>query len=413
MSSTSFWQADCSTTTLPELAEGPLQGTHSTTVAIVGAGITGTAAALWLARAGIQVTVLEGRQVAAGASGRNGGFLANGTTGPYATTIARHGRAKARRIWTFTVRNHELAADLIAELAAQDWDCGYRRNGSLKLAASATELTAIREDERLLHEDGWEVETVELRDIPPRLRYFYRGGSYHPTNGEVQPVRYVAGIARLAAQAGALIYQASPVLTLSEQAGGVTLTTPQGTLHATHLILATNAWLPDLIAQLNPAWLPSWLVPVRGQIIATEPLSELIFPCPCSGDYGYQYWRQVAGRLIVGGWRNQSPSTENTSDETPGTQVQQYLDAFVHSTLNLPAVQITSRWAGIMGFAQDSLPLVGRLPGTHHTYLAGGYTGHGNAYTVHAGLLLSQLIQGQFPTDADLFDPARFTQANV
>src|SRR5579875_1648153 len=374
MGSTSFWQDDLSTDNLPGLATGPLQGTQYADVAIIGGGITGVAVALWLARAGVRVTVLESRRIAAGASGRNGGFLACGTTESYAATIERHGREKARRVWAFTVHNHELAAELIAELAGQ----------------------------------GWEVEPVGLRDIPPRLRLFYRGGSYHPANGEVHPVRYVAGIAMLAAQAGATIYQESPVHAIAEDEQGVTLTTPKGKLAAGRLVLATNAWLPEINAQLGLTWLARCITPTRGQVVATEPLDELVFPCPCSADHGYQYWRQVAGRLIVGGWRNRSFATENVADETPGDEVQQYLDAFVHETLNLPNVKIAARWAGVMAFSADALPLVGKLPGTRYCYIAGGYTGHGNAYTIHAAQMLGEMIQGKEAEDADLFEPGRF-----
>lgn len=407
MGSTSLWQVDLSTS---RLASDPLRGSRQADVAIVGAGITGTAAALWLARAGMKVAVLEAREIAAGASGRNAGFLANGTTSSYAHTIATHGREQARRVWAFTVRNHELAAGLIAELTGQGWDCGYKRNGSLKLAASPAEMTQLREDEALLREDGWEVESVGLRDIPPRLRLFYRGGSYHPTNGEVHPVRYVAGVALLATQAGAVLYQQSPVLSIAENEQGVTLTTPGGTLHAGKLILAANAWLPEIGTQLGLDWLARCITPTRGQVLATEPLEELVFPCPCSGDHGYQYWRQVEGRLVVGGWRNQSFKTEAVADETPGQEVQQHLDAFVHETLNLPGVKIAARWAGIMAFSNDSLPLIGHLPGTQHCYLSGGYTGHGNAYAIHAAWMLSELIQGRTCADVDMFAPARFAQ---
>lgn len=406
MKNISFWQADCPPG--QALAAEPLQGSCFADVAIVGAGITGTAAALWLAQAGAKVTVVEGREIAAGASGRNAGFLANGTTGPYADTIARHGRERARRIWAFTVRNHELAASLSAQLAEQGWDCGYRRAGSLKLAASASELAALRADEALLRADGWEVESVGLRDIPPRLRLCYRGGSYHPASGEVHPVRYVLGLAMLAVQAGATFYQTSPVLSLAETARGVSLTTRLGELHAGKLILAANAWLPALAAHLDQGWLAGCMTPVRGQMLATEPLAELVFPCPCAADHGYQYWRQVAGRLLVGGWRNRSFATEEIADETPGEPVQQHLDAFVHETLNLPQVGIAARWAGVMALAADALPLVGRLPGTQHCYISGGYTGHGNAYAVHAASLLSEIVQGREAEEAELFLPARF-----
>jgi gamma-glutamylputrescine oxidase len=406
MSRTSFWQAECPAGHF--LAAESLQGTGIADIAIVGAGVSGTALALWLARAGAKVAVVESREIASGASGRNAGFVASGTTGSYAATIARHGREQARRIWAFTVRNHDLVADLVAQLAEQAWDCGYRRAGSLKLAASASELAALREDEALLRADGWEVEAVGLHDLPSRLHLRYNGGSYHPTNGEIHPARFVVGLALLAAQAGATFYQTSPVLSLSETARGVSLRTPQGTLHAGKLILATNAWLPALAAQLGATWLATSLTPIRGQMIATEALDEQVFPCPCAADYGYQYWRQAAGRLLVGGWRNQSFATEEVADELPGARVQQHLDAFVHETLNLPQVGIAARWAGVMAFSADALPLVGRLPGTEHCSLCGGYTGHGNAYAVHAAAVLSELVQGNEPEGADLFAPSRF-----
>lgn len=409
MGSISFWQADLATNPLPEPPITPLQDEQDVDVAVVGAGITGLAAALWLARSGVRVALVEERQLAAGASGRNAGMVANGTTGPYAQVIARHGREKARRIWAFTVRNHELVRELVAEMAASGWDCGYRRNGSLKLAASASELAEIRTDEALLREDGWEVETVALRDIPPRLRYFYRGGSYHPANGEIQPARFVAGLALLAARAGAMIYQESPVLSLAEDERGVILTTPGGRLHAAKLILATNAWLPEMGARAGFAWLTTCVTPTRGQMVATEPLNEIVFPCPCSADHGYQYWRQVDGCLLVGGWRNRSFATENVLDETPGAEVQGQLDTFVHETLNLPGVRITTRWAGVMAYSSDALPLIGKLPGSYHCSLSAGYSGHGNAYAVAAAHLLSELIQGRAPDAVDLFAPARFT----
>ena len=66
MGSTSLWQAEVQATG-KALSIAPLLDTVQTEVAVVGAGITGTATALWLARAGIQVRVLEARSIAAGA----------------------------------------------------------------------------------------------------------------------------------------------------------------------------------------------------------------------------------------------------------------------------------------------------------------------------------------------------------
>ncbi len=115
MSSTSFWQAELQETPGLRGVEtvGPLEGDVEAEVAVVGAGITGMATALWLARADVAVRVLEARQIAAGASGRNGGFLATGTVEPYAAMIERLGREQARRLWAASVSNAELAVGLI------------------------------------------------------------------------------------------------------------------------------------------------------------------------------------------------------------------------------------------------------------------------------------------------------------
>src|SRR5215469_2902789 len=105
--STSLWQLEMKSQNLPFVTD-PVKGTLETAVAIIGAGITGAATALWLARAGIKVNVLEARKIAAGASGRNGGFISSGTTAPYSNVIQRYGRQLAKRLWAFTVRNQEF-----------------------------------------------------------------------------------------------------------------------------------------------------------------------------------------------------------------------------------------------------------------------------------------------------------------
>jgi gamma-glutamylputrescine oxidase len=409
LGSTSLWQTDLKESG-EALSNNPLQGTHETDVAVVGAGITGTATALWLARAGAQVRVLEARGIAAGASGRNGGFISNGTTESYATIIKRYGREHGRRLWAFTVHNHEHAVRFIEELEQSGWPCAYRRNGTLKLAAKEAELEQIIESVSLLNEDGWEAKVIRRNELPVQLRNAYFGGAYYPVNGEFHPARFVTGLAMLAKQTGAVFYDESPVVGITVDEGGVLLLdTPDGKLYARTLVLATNAWLPEIGALMGANWLSRCITPIRGQVIATEPISELLFPCPCSADEGYQYWRQLHdGRLVIGGWRNRSFDTEfQTFDETPNESVQRHLDAFVHETLNLPQVRVAHRWAGIMGFTPDRLALIGQLPGIPRCYIAGGYTGHGNAFAIQAGLLVSELVQGKMNADAELFDPAR------
>jgi gamma-glutamylputrescine oxidase len=406
MGSVSYWQAEAGAA-----AARPLRERVTADVAIVGAGITGVALALWLARAGLRPVVLEARETAAGASGRNGGFLLGGTAETYAATRERYGVERARRIWAYSAGNNAQAVELAGELDERGVATGFARNGSLRIALSEAELEEIRRSVALLAEDGWNAELLDRAALPERLQATYLGASYHPLDAEIQPTRFVRGIAALAAEAGAVYYDHSPVCAIAEDASGVGVTTPEGAVTAATLVLATNAWLGESGALLDAEWLSRVITPTRGQMLTTAPVVELRLPCPCYADEGYQYWRQLPdGRLAVGGWRNHAVASEVGLDETPNETIQRRLERFVHGALDLPDARIEHRWAGAMAFSADGLPLVGKVPGHEHIFLAGGYTGHGNAYAITAARVLTALIQGGTHTDADLFDPARFVR---
>ncbi len=412
--SLSFWQDEA------QLAPrySALEGQVHAEVAVIGGGITGAACALWLARDGVRVILLERETVAHGASGRNGGFLLAGTVETYDRAIALHGHERARRLYAFSVANNLMLRALIDELEARRWPTGYRHTGSLRLADTPEELVEIRAAARLLSEDGWATEVFDETRLPRRLRGHYMGGSFHPTDGEVQPVKLVSGLAKLAQEAGAIIYEQTPALSLQEMSDGVVIETPAGAARVQKAILATNAWLDDLLraqpeaasADDQPAPPSSAsggvVTPTRGQMLATAAIDERLFDCPIYAHYGYQYWRQLPdGRLLVGGWRDQAPDKDQLDPtQAPTDPVQQQLDRFVYQTLGLPAsTAITHRWAGLMAFTPNSLPVVGRAPGRQHIFLSGGYTGHGNAMAVRCARLVADLAIGQANPDADLF----------
>ena len=59
----------------------------------------------------------------------------------------------------------------------------------------------------------------------------------------------------LAQQAGAVFHDESPVVGITVDEGGVLLDTPDGKLYARTLVLATNAWLPEIGALMGANWL--------------------------------------------------------------------------------------------------------------------------------------------------------------
>jgi gamma-glutamylputrescine oxidase len=354
-------------------ARGPVD------VAIVGGGVTGCSAALALARGGLRARVHEARQIASGASGRNGGFALRGTALSYAAARERLGSERAAGLWRLT----ERYLDRMAELAGD----AFRRVGSLKLAADEAELDELKAEYEALGNDGFDVEWVD--DLGPRLARLYPAGLRHPTDGALQPARWVRRLAAEAAAAGAELTERNRVESLEE-------------LEAEHVVIATDGYTDGLLPLLDGA-----IGPVRGQVIVTEPLPELIYGCPHYARHGFDYWQQTEdGRLVLGGRRDVQLDAEFTGAEGLSERVQRALEDFGAELLG-STPRITHRWSGIYGRTGDGLPLVGPVPGHDGVWVAAGYSGHGNVLGLACGELVAQAILGSPAPELATFEPTR------
>jgi gamma-glutamylputrescine oxidase len=361
----------------PRFDERRFDGTPD--VEVVGAGITGCACALVLARAGRRVRVHDARGVAEGASGRNGGFALRGGAARYDVARESYGPDQALDLW----RRTEAALDRLSELGGD----AVRRVGSLRLAADEEELEHIRSEHAALREDGFEVEWRDSLD--GRLGQHFLGAMFHPPDGAVQPARLVRRLASAASEAGAEIREHARVESLDQ-------------LEASDVVLATDGYGRGLVAELDErVW------PARGQIVTTEPLPERLYEFPHYARHGFDYWQQLPdGRLLLGGFRDFSMLTELTDDERTTDPIQAALDSFLVELVGYPPA-VTHRWAGIFGVTQDFLPLVGAVPGHPGVWVAAGYSGHGNVLGFLSGELVARAILDEEDPLLQLLDPAR------
>ena len=348
-------------------------------VAIVGGGVTGCACALALAEAGRDVRVYEAREVAGGASGRNGGFALRGGAPAYDAARRNLGPERAKELWRLT----ERYLDRLEGLAGD----AFRRTGSLRLAADREERSELEAEYEALREDGFEVEWRE--ELAEPLRGRFDGAIFHPSEGALQPARWVRRLAARAAEAGADLREHQRVESLDE-------------LEADHVVLATDGYTQGLLPELDAI-----VTPTRGQVLVTKPLERRLFPCPHYARHGYDYWQQTPeGRLVAGGFRDKTPDHEHTAEEEVTPLIQGHLEQFVTELLG-EAPEITHRWAGIFGATEDHLPLVGAVPGRDNVWVSCGYSGHGNVLGLACGELVAGAILGRPVPELELFDPAR------
>ena len=363
------------------VAVRPLRGTPD--VVVVGGGITGCSCALTLARAGVRVRLYEARALAEGASGRNGGFALRGGAMAYDQARTWFGADRAARYWRLT----ESYLERMREVGG----AAISATGSLRLAADVEERDELWLEYEALREDGFE---AEWRDaLAPPLAGRFPGAIFHPVDAALHPARFVRLLAAAAAGAGAEIREHHRVARLDE-------------LAAERVVVATDGYPSGLLGQLE-----GLIIPVRGQMLATEPLPESLFRCPHYGRHGFDYWQQIPdGRVLAGGFRDWSLDSEFTTEEETTPTIQGALEAFVADLTGRPP-RITHRWAGIFGLVLDFLPVVGPLPGSDRVWVAGGYSGHGNVLGFACGDLVARALLGDRHPLLDLFEPGRLLAA--
>lgn len=350
----SLWQAD------------DTQPVREVDFLVVGAGLVGCTAAYFAAQAGRQVVITEMRDVALGASSRNAGFMITGLDTYYHHSIARYGMDVTREMWDLSYVTHRHWRQFASTGKVRMEQCG-----SMLLAETEDEARDLEQAARALEADGREFEY--LSHDP--LGRGYCAAIRQPQDGAVQPYELVRAIYE---QSGAELVNNNELYRIEQDTAElVTVYTHQFVFKARYVLLCTNAYS----VHIAPYFVGK-VIPTRAQCIATAPLKNgpLLNTCGYS-DYGFMYYRDTFdGRLLIGGGRKQNKMLEHdTTDDRITEPVQRTLEQYLRTRFPDVDEPIERRWAGIMGFSVDGLPLVGRLPGKPRVGFAVAFTGHGLA----------------------------------
>jgi glycine/D-amino acid oxidase-like deaminating enzyme len=359
-----------------------LDGITSVETAIVGGGLAGLTIAFELAKRGRSVALLEGRRIAWGASGRNGGFCAPGYATGFDDIAARAGEQTARELHALSREAVTYVAD---NLAAFGMPVDPARMGHM----SARRVPALAELEQ--YRDKVANLGVELRVLStPETRALLKSEAYfesiiEPLTFAMHPLNYALALADAIEAKDGDVYENCPVLAIHPKGGAWRLMTPRGKVDARHVVICTGGYTTGLMPRLRRAMLP-----IATYAMATEPCGDLLdgaisTPMCISDDRraGDYYRRMTDGRLLWGG-----RITARTRDPHD-------LAALLHRDMRevypqLSNVKIESAWSGLMSYARHYMPQVGRTEqGLWHCTAFGG---HGLNTTAVGGRLIAAAI---------------------
>jgi glycine/D-amino acid oxidase-like deaminating enzyme len=343
-----------------------LTGEVEADVCVIGLGGSGLACAGELLALGQRVVGLDEGAVAAGAAGKNGGFLAAGTAHFYHDAVAALGRERARRLYLRTLAEMDRMSAEMPEAVV--------RRGILRLAASPEEAEHCRLQIEAMRADGLPVEPYTGPE---------GSGLVTLADGAFDPLLRCRTLARRLAAAGAPLFERSPALSIA----GDEVITPRGRVRCQAVIVAVDGRLPRVLPETAGR-----VRTVRLQMLACAPTREVTIPRPTHRRWGHEYWQQLPdGGIALGGFSDHDRTDEPTDESEPSAEVQRELTRFLRVELGVTA-PITHRWAAPAGYvaSRTRLPLVEEV--RRGVWATGGYSGMGNLVGAVCGRGLARLV---------------------
>jgi glycine/D-amino acid oxidase-like deaminating enzyme/nitrite reductase/ring-hydroxylating ferredoxin subunit len=361
-------------------------------VLVIGAGIAGLSVALALLESGRDVTVIEKSAIGAGETERSSAHLAAALDDRFHRLERMHGEDGARE----AARSHRDAIDRIERWIAQyGIDCSFARiDGYLVGADDRGEAELSRELDAALRA-GLDVEVVDavpgLARFGPALRF--------GEQARFDPLAYVAGLARAAAERGARLALAEAVAVEGGAPPRVQLA--NGTwLAARAVVVATNVPFHERIPVHTEQ------AAYRTYVLAT-PIESDVFPDVLLWDTAdpYHYvrrWRERDGTtwLIVGG-------ADHRTGQSKSRRPFRALAAWTRDCIGAGG-DIEWRWSGQIIEPVDGLASIGRdAGGEENVYVVTGDSGNGLTHGTIAASVIAALILGREDPYGGLYDPRR------
>jgi gamma-glutamylputrescine oxidase len=327
---------------------------------VIGAGIVGLSHAIELRERypAARILVLERGLLPTGASTRNAGFACMGSASELLDDL--QATPEAEVVALFAARKKGLE-QLRGRMG--DDSIGYKANGGYELI-SDKEYNAL---DRLNYLNDMLKEVAgkpAFRLANEKIEQFGFGGSYskalieNTCEGGLHTGKLVRSLMDMATMMGIEVKTGAEVSSFAEEEKQVQVRVADPfrkedwVFTAATLSICTNAFTGDLLPGVD-------VVPGRGQVLVTEPVSGLKFEGIFHLDAGYYYFREINGRVLFGGGRNLDFDVERTTTMELNEHIQADLDEKL-ATIILPGQQykVAMRWSGIMAFGVTKKPIV-------------------------------------------------------
>ncbi len=326
-------------------------------IIIIGSGIVGLSAALYLKRQqpALKVLVLERGFLPTGASTKNAGFACFGTVSEQIAALKRSSEEEVSRMVNYKWRGLQRLRENLGDV-----NIDYHQHGGYELFMDDETdqadqcFSQIDYMNKLLNDAIGSSAIYSIADA--KIADFgFKGVSkmiYNPFEGQIHTGRMMRTLLNKVYNLGVLVLNGCEIQKIENENSHIKLITSQGNFKTGKVILATNAFANQLFPALK-------VIPGRGQVLITKPIPGLKLKGTYHFDEGYYYFRNIDGRVLFGGGRNLDFKAEETAEFGHTEIVKNRLTKYLKEVI-LPKqdFEIDYWWSGIMGFGEDISPIV-------------------------------------------------------
>ncbi|WP_462157424.1 NAD(P)/FAD-dependent oxidoreductase [Pseudoalteromonas sp. GB56] len=360
--------------------ENKLEFHIKTDLLIVGSGFTGLWTAIQAKEQNPQreVVVIEANTAAIGASGRPGAIL---------STSLMHGMENSNRLFEKEMDELERLGkenmdQFRATIEKYNIDCDVEWTGELTVAVGKHGISDIKTEHELYVKFGHDAHLLSKEEVNKEINSpMFEGGLWSKKrSGTIHPAKLAWGLKRVAKELGVIFYENTPMIKSTSKGQRVLVKTPQGSVLANKVILATNAFTK------HNRKISKKVAAIRDRIVMTEPLTQAQLDelgwHNRQGIYDTRtqlnYMRLTKDNRVLFGGRLGYFFDNNTDPEHDKTP-EPYLRLVQSMYKTLPAlrdVKISHAWSG-------PIALTTRMAVHYQTYhggkmiYAGGYSGFG------------------------------------
>ncbi|MCW6511473.1 FAD-dependent oxidoreductase [Lichenifustis flavocetrariae] len=357
----------------PSGAPAEPHGALRADVVVIGAGIAGLSTALYLARTGIDVLVLDRAEPNSLASGGNAGSL-------HGQLLSFDHGARAEAGGGPAARTLPLQRDSIALWTALERELGadfeIKRTGGLMVAETERDLAFLDAKTRVERAQGIVCDVItagDLRRLEPALAQDFIGAAYCPNEGKINPLVATQGILTAALRAGARVERRAAVTGIARAAAGFHIATSRGTVTGGRVVNAAGAFASTVGRMLGLA------VPVHGaplQMVVTEPAAPTLTCLVAHADRHLTLKQAGNGSFLIGGGWTAGLDSVHGHPRPLMASLEGNLWVAQRVLPALNKLHVIRSWAA-MNINIDGAPILGedpRLPGLFHAVTSNGYT---------------------------------------